>query len=156
KSPSGNHVYLEHPGWPVPTLNGKAAKWLGKEYPGLDIKGDGGYVIFAGQNERGEYQQLVDPLEPYPLTVLPDEVRRHLGLLTPPQAQSEPTEPWVPMALSPTRALRSPPHQRPDESTLVRYALELASRGRNSPGFWLALQLRDNGYSESEAESAGH
>lgn len=54
----GFHVYVEHPGWPVTTVSGKAKKSLSAAYPGMDVRGDGGYAIFAGRNERGSYDQL--------------------------------------------------------------------------------------------------
>ena len=51
----GYHVYAKHPGWHVPTLNGKAKKILSERWPGLDVKGDGGYTIFTGSTEKGGY-----------------------------------------------------------------------------------------------------
>ena len=46
----GHHVYFLHPGWMVPTLNSKSSVELGKRWPGLDIRADGGYAAFCGQN----------------------------------------------------------------------------------------------------------
>jgi hypothetical protein len=56
----GYHVYFKHPGWRVPTLNSKSKESLGKKYPGVDVRGDGGYAVFFGHNEDGEYSQLRD------------------------------------------------------------------------------------------------
>jgi putative DNA primase/helicase len=59
RTPSGGyHVDFAHPGSPVPTLNSKSKRELGAKYPGLDIRGDGGYVIFRGTTERGSYEWL--------------------------------------------------------------------------------------------------
>ena len=75
----GSHTYFEHPGdRTIQTLNGKAKHALGARFPGLDIKGDGGYAIFAGQNGAGPYR-LVNS-DPLPLRLLPPELRRELGL----------------------------------------------------------------------------
>lgn len=43
---------------------------------------------------------------------------------------------------------------RPDLSEMVQRALLLISDGRNNAGFWLACQLRDNGFSPVEADGA--
>lgn len=43
---------------------------------------------------------------------------------------------------------------RVSSERLVRDALERSYEGRNLAGFWLACQLRDNGYSSREAENA--
>src|ERR1035438_2855999 len=39
----GAHWYGRHPGWRVPTLNGKSKLALGRRFPGVDIRGDFGY-----------------------------------------------------------------------------------------------------------------
>jgi putative DNA primase/helicase len=150
RTPNGGyHVYLEHPRWTVKTLNGKADHTLGRNFPGLDIKGDGGYVLFAGRNQTGEYVLVRDDLRPDPLTVLPDEVRERLGLLHPPDDAAENSTPI------PAEVVRASGPSRISESVLVSRALVLAgAEGRNNAGVWLACQLRDNGYSESEAEAA--
>ena len=51
----GSHVYSQHPGWRVPTVNAKSKRELGQRYPGLDIRADGGYAICLGRNAKGEY-----------------------------------------------------------------------------------------------------
>ncbi len=59
QTPSGGfHVYYEHPGTPVRTVNGKSSPELSKRYPGMDIKGDGGYAITLGYNTKGQYKWL--------------------------------------------------------------------------------------------------
>ena len=52
----GSHVYVEHPGWIVKTVNGKSKVEMGELYPGLDIRADGGYAIFCGRNRAGQYR----------------------------------------------------------------------------------------------------
>jgi putative DNA primase/helicase len=148
KTPNGGyHVYLEYPGWRVKTLNCKADHALGRDFSGLDIKGDGGYVLFAGRNQTGEYVLVREDLRPDPLTVLSDSVRERLGLLHPPDHTEAPAPP-VTAVLAPTHPTRV------EELRLVDRALQHSVvDGRNGAGFWLACQLRDNGYSMSEAYS---
>ncbi len=147
KTPSGGfHVYLQHPGWPVQTLNSKAKRELGARYPGMDIRADGGYALFCGRNEKGKYEWLRIP-DPDPVDVVPLEVRQYLGLSR--AATSE--------AIPPNRAARS--SSRPPFSSAVAAFLEKAlseqspRMGRNNAGFWLACQLRDADASRPEAEA---
>jgi Bifunctional DNA primase/polymerase, N-terminal len=120
----GPHTYIEHPGFYVATLNGRAKHELGDRFPGLDIKGDGGYAIFCGRNAKGEYK-LFDP-KPLPFAELPSELS----------------------------ALVSQ-NGKPSAKQLVAWALRRAAEGnRNSVGFDLACQLRDNGFDRADAEMA--
>jgi hypothetical protein len=58
-TPSGGfHVDFLHPGWYVKTLNSKSKRELGIKWPGLDIRADGGYVIFHGRTAAGAYEWL--------------------------------------------------------------------------------------------------
>lgn len=125
ETPSGGaHVYVEYPGHPVRTVNGKADHDLGRSMPNLDVRGDGGYAIFCGRNGAGDYR-LIDPAA-LPLERLPVELRPLLGL----DAGSPPT---------------------PDK--LLSWALAQATPGgRNAIGFKLACQLRDNGHDRATAE----
>jgi hypothetical protein len=138
----GAHWYVRHPGWTVRTVNGRSKLELGRRYPGLDIRGDFGYAILAGQNQNGRYA-WVRSMRPDPLEELPEELREFLGLLHPP---------------SPDRRNGTGSRvagQRPSSEILIQHALELiqSGRGRNDAGFLLALQLRDNGYSEADASA---
>jgi putative DNA primase/helicase len=146
-TPSGGyHVDFVHLGWPVPTLNAKTKRELGERWPGLDIRADGGYVVFAGRTNRGEYRWLRDP-EPYSLDILPTGLREFLGLLQPPGTM--PIQP-------PTngKVYSMPSNGRVDAERLIQRALDIASPDRrNNAGFWLAGQLRDNGYGLMEAET---
>lgn len=139
----GSHQYLEYPGWPVQTLNSKSKVEMGKLYPGLDIRADGGYAVFCGRNGAGEYQQLRD-LTPDPLTMLPDDLKNYLGLSHPPKERG-----------NGNFKQKTSNNGRVSIEVLTSRALDrVGTEGRNNAGFWLACQARDNGYSQSEAESA--
>lgn len=129
----GFHVYIEPPGWRVPTLNGKTKRDLGVTYPGLDIRADGGYAVFSGRNSSGKYEKL-RPRTPDTLDTLPTELRDILGL----QSSDGPcTLPSSDRTAAPARTA----------STLLGEALDkIDSEGRNNSGFWLARQLRDRRY----------
>jgi hypothetical protein len=142
----GFHIYVEHPGWPVPTLNGKSKHLLGEQFPGIDIRADGGYAIFYGRNQQGEYEILRD-LTPDPITIIPPDLRETLGLAHPPwpdQPDGAPHQDSMPTVQG-----------KVDADTLVERALERArhGEGRNNTGFWLACQLRDNEYHQADAEA---
>lgn len=61
----GVHYYFKHPGYPVHSFAGK--------FPGLDFRGDGGYVVGAGSvhPNGSEYMWMVSP-EDAPLLDMPD------------------------------------------------------------------------------------
>lgn len=61
-TPGGAHVYVTHPGYPVKNA---ARKW--DEYPGLDVRGDGGLAWFAGRSKKGVYEPVTWPPEPIDL-----------------------------------------------------------------------------------------
>jgi hypothetical protein len=128
----GFHHYVQHPGFRVKTLNAEQSRNLyGKRWPGLDVKGDGGYAIVVGRNHKGEYEAL-RALEPDPWESLPVELREFLWKQSPDHVRSS----------------------RPSAEQLVRMALERVGGGRNNTGTWLACQLRDNGYSSEDARAA--
>ncbi len=141
----GFHWYLQHPGWPVPTLNAKSSKhaW---PWPGVDIRGDGGFAVLLGRNKNGPYVQLRD-LDPERFDVLPEELRTFLhnrGLKQDAIPTRDPLN-HQPTIVSGSRVALEP---------LTYSALDIASRnGRNNAGFWLACQLRDNGYAFVDAEA---
>jgi Bifunctional DNA primase/polymerase, N-terminal len=142
----GYHCDLRHPGWRVPTLNAKSSKasW---PWPGLDIRGEGGFAVMLGRNENGPYEQLRD-LVPKPFDALPEEVRMFL------RNHSE-KEDVVQKPLVRTQPPTTRVGNRVGLERLIREALDMAPRsGRNNSGFWLACQIRDNGYSVGEAQPA--
>jgi putative DNA primase/helicase len=146
-TPSGGyHVDFVHPGWYVPTLNAKTKRELGERWPGLDIRADGGYVVFTGHTNHGVYRWLRGPT-PHSLDILPYDLREFLGLLRTPGAI--PIQPQTN-----GKVCSMPSNGRVDAERLIAMALEKASSGgRNNAGFWLAAQLRDNGYTITEAET---
>ena len=118
-TPSGGyHIDFVHPGWRIATLTGKTKIELGKRWPGMDIRGDGGYVLFYGER----YAWLRDP-QPHPFDLLPHDLREFLS------------------------------YRSVDD--IIRMALDrVPSEGRNSAGFWLATQLRDNRFEQDSAFDA--
>lgn len=150
----GAHVYFQHPGWRVPTLNSKVKRELGERWPGLDIRADGGYAVMPPTAlDSGAYvwEAQSGMPEPLPLDVLSEELRAFLGLLNPP-AVSSPTPPRA----EPYRGAQRGAWEhdgRVSADLLIDRALDQVSRGegRNNAGAWLAAQLRDNGYGEAEA-----
>ncbi len=173
RTPSGGlHCDFVHPGWYVKTQNHVSNKVLGARWPGLDCKGDGGYVGVWGRMARGEYGWLRDP-EPYPLELLPEDLRADLGLLHAPDqesplfsggAQTRAKTPPAPLveadALPPSvprRDASTEGEHSVDPYLLIGTAFEriAGGLGRNDAGFWLACQFRDNGFPEAEARSFG-
>jgi phage/plasmid-associated DNA primase len=148
----GFHVDFEHPGWHVPTLNSKSKIELGKRWPGLDIRADGGYAVFCGRNESGQYEWLREPGSLESLNILPDTLRDFLGLLCPPGEK-----------LAENSKLNATPRSQSTrwgsarcsvaDIALEKYLGEASLRGRDNACFDLACQLRDNNYSQSEAEN---
>jgi hypothetical protein len=139
-TPRGAHLYLTHPGWHVPTVNGKSRTSDQGPYRAVDVRADGGYAVFAGASQHGSYR-WVREMVPDPPEILPHELRTQIGLLHPPDIYG----------LNGNGGVST--FQRVPTERLLRDALDLVhgGRGRNEAGFLLAIQLRDNGYSESEA-----
>jgi predicted P-loop ATPase len=145
----GLHWDVQHPGFYVPTLNGKSKEELGTRWPGLDVKGDGGYAIAFGRNASGKYEWMRPP-GPDDGDQVPAEVwdfLRHYRKQTQPQPSEE--------TRNGNGRVRQPPEpERVDPKLLIRRALDqVATNGREVSGFWLAQQLRDNGYTKAEAHS---
>ena len=140
QTPSGGfHADFAYPGWSVQTLNGKAKRELGAKWPGLDLRGDGGYAAFCGRTDKGKYTWLRDS-SPHDLGALPRDLREFLGVLSPPPEQHTNGKPKAPERVSSAR--------------LIQDGLDRVARdGRNTAGFWLAAQLRDNGYARDEASA---
>jgi uncharacterized protein (DUF927 family) len=109
---------------------------LSARFPGVDIRADGGYAVFAGRNAAGTYEWLRPP-DPDPLDILPDDLRRVFHLDAPRTSANNGNGSRVASLLS--GALR-----------------RAASDGRNIAGFWLACQLRDSGLPKAEAELVMH
>jgi hypothetical protein len=146
----GFHWDVKHPGWYVPTLNGKSKEELGRRWPGLDVKGDGGYAIAFGRNASGAYDWLRLPAPDEPGSVSP-EVWEFLRRREPQPSEFAAGEGSKQLA---GEILQSAGNGRVDAEKLIRMALDrVPSNGRELSGFWLAQQLRDNGYAKGEAYS---
>ena len=144
----GFHCYLGHPGWPVPTMNAKSARRIW-QWPGLDIRGDGGFAVLLGRNANGPYVQLRER-QPEPFDVLPQAVRDFL------RDRSQHGRENVGRSID-SKPLVVVSRNGVGTERLIGMALEIAGNsGRNNAGFWLACQLRDNGYSNADAASAMH
>jgi len=137
----GFHLYVKHPGRPVSTLNGKTKRDLGSRLPGMDIRADGGFAVFSGRNAAGGYEWL-DAFPPKTLAVemLPWELQRYLGLVAP----------------NGTASVITPPQATKADHLVTAALRRVGEHGRNEAGFWLACQLRDAGFPQSEATGAMH
>lgn len=126
----GFHYLFNHPGGRVPNKANLA------ELPGVDIRGDGGFIVIApsghASGERYSWYVRTPPRD------LPDDYIKLLQLAEVTQV---------------TQAAFAPVASAKDSGYWLNKALERASEGnRNETGFWLACQLRDNGFVEAEAE----
>lgn len=153
----GCHVYFQHPGWHVPTLNAKTSKrtW---PFPGVDVRGDGGFIVLLGSNKNGPYKLLDNQMRVLPADELPEELRLYLWGVSKsnPEAKKEeiPEDPieYIEDESPPTNLHNY--QDRPSTSLLLDRTLASPSgTGRNNDGAALACQLRDNGYSEAETLS---
>jgi hypothetical protein len=128
----GFHVDRAWPGHHVPTLNAKSKKALNAKYPGMDIRGDGGYAVVAGS-----------AFIRHPDGKTNGETRPYCWLINAGGELQMPREEWLRVDAIPARV---------DSDRLVRMALDrLNFSGRNDTGLWLVCQLRDNNYSANEA-----
>jgi hypothetical protein len=162
----GYHWIGRHPGWRVKTLNSKTGKEHGLLYPGLDIRGDGGYSLIAGYNHKGGYTWLRDA-EPDSTDLLPRGLLEFFGLDKPPIERPK-------VAKSRGKAKQTGSKQRSrheeavseieftddQEEVLTELLLRALGKvqqgkGRNNAGFDLACQLRDHEYNEQEALAIG-
>ncbi len=142
----GSHVYVRHPGVRVKTSNGKTDAGLAKLYPGVDIRGDGGYAVFCGRSDKGEYTWL-RPMEPDPWDVLPADLRDYITQGESLQATDVTYRP---------DGRPAPPYDDP-RYWLDRYLGKAIVGSRNQMGFHLALELVTQcvkfGVSEAECEA---
>ena len=108
--------------------------------PGLDIRAEGGYIVAPPSiHASGDrYAWLREDLEP---ETCPDWL---LDLLCTAEAVRETTQ---------HRRERTLPTGQPGAKWLHDALARAAGGTRNETGFWLALQLRDDGLSQDEAET---
>jgi hypothetical protein len=140
KTPSGGyHADFLLFDEPLKTINAKSARAFGRRFPAMDVRGPGGYVIFRGQTKKGKYEWLKDPRAP--LERIGSLLRKMLA-----EEDSASNKPNGQNHVLPCQG------QRVDAGRLIEMALgRLLHDGRNNTGFWLAIQLRDNDFSQSEA-----
>ncbi len=140
KTGRGKHYYFLHPG--VPTRNfakGKSSFPL----PGVDFRGDGGYVVappsLHASGVRYEFEENIPPAP------LPAWLREMVVKVDCPSTKDQ----------QPSRPTRKKPAQRMSRpERILSQAVGRAHNGsRNEMGHWLACQLRDNDLSETEARS---
>jgi hypothetical protein len=128
----GSHFYFKHPGFPIKTVAGIL--------PGVDCRGDGGFVNLIGGRSDGDYKLYIplDNANFHTFKQLPIAIR---GTITEaPQS-----------VVSNIQSVNSP--ELPGR--LLRKALAEVGNGnhnRNSTGLWLACQLRDSGLSQIDCE----
>lgn len=119
KTPRGGfHYWFRHPGHPVRTVAGLL--------PGIDVRGDGGFVNVLGKRKDGEYTILIPP-EPdkiYSWDKLPEQIARALDGQRP---QAPPVEGGT-----------IPEHKR--NATLTRIAGTLRAKGLSQEAIEAALQ----------------
>jgi hypothetical protein len=128
----GRHFVFAHPGSRVSNSHG-AKGWLGRS--GLDVKGDGGYIVVApslhASGNRYAWEPGASPFDLKP-SALP-------AWLVPPER------------LKP-RHLSDPVYDDAGTFWLGKALAKATDGSRNDTGCWLALQLRDNGVALGEAE----
>ncbi|MFH1031093.1 MAG: phage/plasmid primase, P4 family [Chloroflexota bacterium] len=119
KTKRGWHWYFKHPGGKVITKAGIL--------PHIDIRGDGGFVNFAGENEGANYETLILPTDEnlYKFDQLPNEIKE---------------------------ALKKPKSSNLGERLLADAIANAHPGERNETGLWLACQLRDNKISRADCE----
>lgn len=139
----GFHVYVKHPGFYVRTLNAKVHVELGRAFPGVDVRGDGGYAILPPScNNKGPYRYLQDPARLVSYYDLPAHLMEVL------EGKSTPASTYVP-------PVATHPRLYPDLVNLkyltTRALQKAEDLGRNAGGFWFAVQLRDHEFTQEQA-----
>jgi putative DNA primase/helicase len=137
----GGHQYLQYPGFRVPTLTGSTKAALKEALPGVDIRGEGGYACFVGENESGAYRRLLPLSQPVPWKGPLVDVL--MGIINPPNSAMGQLEPFNGTASGKKRIS--------GEDLLERYLEKEKNGARNNTGLELACQLRDNNFSQDEA-----
>ncbi len=119
RTPKGFHYYVLYPPWSIRNST--------RLLLGIDIRGQGGYVNFCGNNGKAGYEVLILPTQDSLSVIeqLPIELQRILKLKS--------------LALA--------------ERILQQYLEQARPGNRNQKGFELACQLRDNRIPVNEAEA---
>lgn len=139
----GFHVDFRIDDLDVRTLNSKSKTILGEQYPGLDVRGEGGYINLLGSTDNGRYRWLTGDHSPYSPSLIPAALMDLITL----KPTARPERPRCPTGTTSA----SIGVDSPEVEVMVRKALERSHHGRNEAGFWLACQLRDIGMSRRVA-----
>jgi KaiC/GvpD/RAD55 family RecA-like ATPase len=128
----GRHLLFKHPGRKV--KNDSRGALIGA---GLDVRGDGGYIVAPPSNHAsGEHYTWAADHDP-----------GHI------RAAEAPA--WLlAMVCEKEQGAKPPPAPTPRagaDKWLARAFVDARAGNRNDVGFWLACQLRDSGMSEGEA-----
>ncbi len=145
----GKHVYYKTPGLTIKSANGQIA-----DYPHLDIKSDGGYVIGAGsQNDNGPYvADNNNPVMDMPSGLLALLVKN--GFIKDEKKEAKEAK-EAPPAPRPAPAAKATPDNAgmlSPEYWVKKYVNEATTGKRNATCNMLCVQLQANGLTESEAE----
>ncbi|HEX76537.1 MAG TPA: hypothetical protein G4O12_08190 [Dehalococcoidia bacterium] len=118
----GFHYWFRHPGHSVKTMAGLL--------PGIDVRGDGGFVNVIGKRKDGEYKVLIPPSPDaiYPWEKLPGQITHALDGQ---RSQAPPIE-----------GETIPEHKR--NTTLIRLAGSLRRQGLSQEAIEAALQGINN------------
>jgi hypothetical protein len=75
----GFHLYIQHPGLEVPNRRNQGNARLAEGWPGMDVRGEGGYVVAPpSRNTRGPYETLRDPADLGDFEALPEDLQKLL------------------------------------------------------------------------------
>ena len=118
---------------------------LGEQYPGLDIRGEGGYINLIGATDSGTYEYLSEDPTPLPSSLLPEDLISLISGRTSSSVGRLNTPPGL------RRGAANRGASEEDAESLVAEALDRSTYGRNDAGFWLARHLRDAGCSYEES-----
>jgi putative DNA primase/helicase len=140
----GAHQHVSYPDFRVPTWNWKTKPALAQALPGMDTRGDGGYGVFCGRNTDGPYKRLRPLSQPDPWT---GELIDKLMDLFREEEKKAATRESVHGAAPPASASTV----SADEILAVYLEKERNGAARNNNGLGLAIQLRDNNFSQDEA-----
>jgi hypothetical protein len=142
----GYHVYFTHPGTHVINVSHLKNKATKEHWAGVDVRGDGGYVVLSGQNANGPYDLLRELEHFYQIDILLPSVRQAL-IEDYPQQTAPRTDPFdddTTNSVEPTGKFALSLIQRAIDQEID------AQGGRDNAGLWLACQLRDNGCTEAQ------
>jgi len=75
----GFHLYIQHPGVDVPNRRNHGNPRLEVAWPGMDVRGEGGYVVAPpSRNTKGPYEALRDPADLGDFEALPEDLQKLL------------------------------------------------------------------------------